>query len=345
MRIAMLAPISHQIPPVGYGPWEQVAGDLTDGLVAAGHDVTLFASAGAGTRAKLEATVPFAMSEWPDDDPNDPRVWEEIHVAVMAKAVSENGFDIIHSHLNVHPLGFAALLDPPMITTLHGSAWNRSIHPALARFSHLPFVSLSESERSFYPELNYVATVNNGIRCESFRFSDTSHEFLLFAGRLAPEKRPETAIEVARRSGRPIKLAGPIEDKHRGYFDAEVAPLVDGSQVEYLGNLVRADMVDLYPKAAALLMPLAWDEPFGLVVAESLASGTPVIGWRRGALPELIRDGVTGMIVDDLDAAVAAIDGLDRFDRGECRHDAETRFSVETMTAGYVTAYERVLSD
>lgn len=339
----MLAPITHQIPPIGYGPWEQVVGNLTDGLIAAGHDVTLFACAGARTAANLKATVPFPLADWPNDDTLDHRIWEEIHVATVAEAVSESAFDIVHAHLNVHPLGFAGLLDTPMITTLHGAAWNRSIHPALARYAHLPFVSLSDSERSFYPELNYVATVNNGIDCDQFVFSDVPGEFLLFAGRMAPEKQPQVAVEVAHRSGLPLKLAGPIEDTHQGYFESEVAPLLDGQRVEYLGELRRADLIELYPKAAALLMPLAWDEPFGLVVVEALASGTPVIGWRRGALPELIRHGATGAIVDDVESAIGAIDDLPGIDRRECRRDAEARFSVDTMTRGYASAYRQVI--
>lgn len=344
MRIAMLAPITHRIPPPGYGPWEQVVADLTDGLVGAGHDVTLFASAGGETGAKLEATVPFPLTEWPADEPVDHRVQEEIHIATVAAAVAGDDFDIVHSHLNVHPLGFAGLLRTPMVTTLHGAAWDPAIHPALARYRHHPFVSLSESERSFYPSLNYVATVHNGIDCDRFGYRGLPGEFLLFAGRLAPEKRPDIAIEVARRAGLPLMLAGPVEDRHRDYFETRVAPLLDGELVEYLGDLERDDLIELYPEAAALLMPLGWDEPFGLVTIESLASGTPVIGWRRGALPELVRHGVTGFVVDDVDSALAAVDDLGAIDRRECRRDAETRFSVDVMTRGYLSAYQRVLA-
>lgn len=257
MRIAILAPITHKIPPIGYGPWEQVVADLADGLVAAGEEVTLFAPAGTETTAKLETTISFPLTEWSGDEPVDHRVMEEIHIAMVAEAISDNGFDIVHGHLNVHPLGFAALLDTPMITTLHGAAWNRSIHPALARYAHLPFVSLSDSERSFYRGLNYVATVNNGIDCDQFVFSDVPGEFLLFAGRMAPEKQPEIAVEVARRSGLPLKLGGPVDATHRGYFETRVAPLTDGEQIEYLGELNRTDLIEFYPRAAALLMPLA----------------------------------------------------------------------------------------
>lgn len=339
----MLAPIAHRLPPLGYGPWERVAANLTEGLSAAGHDVTLFAPAGSETSAKLEPTVPYPLDEWPAEQPSpDHRIWEELHIAAMAELVATEEFDVVHSHLGVHALGYARLLRTPMVTTLHGSAWNRSVHPALERHRDLPFVSLSTSERSFYPTLDYVATVHNGIDCDSFVFGKGPGEFLVFAGRMAPEKQPQVAIDVARASGLPLKLAGPVEERHRDFFAAEVRPHLDAS-IEYLGAVSRAEMIRLYPAAIALLMPLAWDEPFGLVVVESLASGTPVIGWSRGALPELIRDGVTGFLVDDPGGAVAALRGVDQLDRAQCRSDAKSRFSVEAMTRGYVDAYQSVL--
>jgi len=346
MRIAMLAPVTHRFPPRGYGPWEQVVSDLTDGLVTEGHQVTLFAPAGSETRADLVSTLPYPLAEWPDGEvAPDHRVWEEIHIADMARACSAGGFDIIHSHLNVHPLGYADLLPVPMVTTLHGSAWNRAIHPALARYRNHPFVSLSEAERRLFPDLRYVATVFNGVDCDRFAPGRGDGGYLLFAGRMAPEKQPHLAIEVARKAGLPIKLAGLVEDQYRDYFDIGVASQTDGSVVEYVGDLDRESLSRLYGEAIAVVVPLAWDEPFGLVVIESLASGTPVIGWRRGALPELIRHGVTGAIVDDVPGAVSAIDDLDRLDRAECRRDAETRFSIAVMTRGYIDAYRRVIDE
>lgn len=341
----MLAPISHPIPPSGYGPWERVVSDLTRGLTKVGHDVTLFAPHGSETPGRLVATVPHPLAEWPlSDDPPDHRIWEEIHIAIAAETVSSGDFDIVHSHLNVHPLGYARVIHTPLITTLHGSAWNRAIHPALDRFADLPFVSLSNAERGFFPDLNYVATVHNGIDCARFQPGSGDGGFLLFAGRMAPEKQPHLAIEVALRAALPLKLAGPIEDRHRGYFETEVAPQVDDVMVEYLGDLNRTELVEVYGKAVAVIMPLAWDEPFGLVVVESLACGTPVIGWRRGALPELIDEGVTGVVVDDVAGAVSALSSLEALDRAACRREAETRFSISAMTRGYLDAYQRVLS-
>ncbi len=340
----MLAPITHRIPPVGYGPWEQVVANLTNGLVADGHEVTLFGPAGSETGADLVATVPHPLDEWPEvDSPPDHRIWEEMHIATMAELSARGRFDLVHSHLHVHALGYAPLLPVPMVTTLHGSAWNRAIHAALTRYKDRPFVSISDSERDMFPEIRYVATVYNGIDCDRFPPGEGRGGYLLFAGRMAPEKAPHLAIEVARRTGRQLKMAGVIEDRHSDYFEEKVRPSLDGTMVEYLGSLDRSTLGTVYRDAAALLMPLRWPEPFGLVVAEALASGTPVIGWRRGSLPELIRDGVTGAVVDDVAGAATAIGRLADFDREECRRDAVARLSIEAMTRGYVGVYRKVL--
>jgi glycosyltransferase involved in cell wall biosynthesis len=345
MRIAMLAPIAHRIPPVGYGPWEQIAANLTKGLVAHGHEVTLFGPAGSETEADLVATVPHPLDEWPENEPSpDHRIMEEMHVARMAEHATKGDFDVAHSHLHVHALGYARLLPIPLVTTLHGAAWNQAIHPALAHYKDLPFVSISHSEREFFPAIRYVATVYNGIDCKRFSLGKGAGGYLLFAGRLAPEKAPHMAIDVAQMAGLPLKLAGMVEDQHRDYFDTFVRPRLNGATVEYLGPINRSDLGSLYRGAVALVMPLCWEEPFGLVVAEALASGTPVIGWRRGALPELIRDGITGELVDDVRGAVDAVSRVVVFDRGECRRDAMARFSIEAMTRGYLAVYRRVLA-
>ncbi len=344
MKIAMLAPITHRTPPAGYGPWEQVVANLTNGLVAQGHEVTLFGPAGSETGADLVATVPHPLDDWPKaDSPPDHRIWEEMHIATMAEQSAKGRFDLVHSHLHVHALGYAALLPVPMVTTLHGAAWNGAIHAALTHYKDLPFVSISHAERDIFPEIRYVATVYNGIDCDRFPPGEGRGGYLLFAGRMAPEKAPHLAIDVARRTSRQLKMAGMIEDRHRDYFEDQVRPWLDGTMVEYLGPLDRSALGTVYRDAAALLMPLRWPEPFGLVVAEALASGTPVIGWRRGSLPELIRDGVTGAIVDDVAAAAAAIGRLDKLDREECRRDAVARLSIEAMTRGYVKVYRKLL--
>lgn len=345
MKVAMLAPISHPVPPAGYGPWERVAADLTEGLVAEGVDVTLFAAAGATTSARLVATSPHPLEHWPDEEgAPDHRLWEELHIATMAQYAHQGHFDLVHSHLHVHALGYAPLLPVPMVSTLHGVAWNRATHPALLRHRDQPYVSISDSERRFLPELRYVATVYNGVDPSRFTLGDGSGGFLLFAGRMAPEKAPHLAVEIARQAGVGLRLAGAIEDRHGDYFDSQVRPALTDGAVEYLGPVDQVELAGLYRQALALLMPLMWEEPFGLVAAEALVSGTPVVAWRRGALPELVEEGVSGALVDEVPGAVAAVQRVGSLDRAECRRRAVERFGVEAMTRGYLRVYRELVS-
>lgn len=343
MRIGILAPITHSTPPKGYGPWERVAGDIADGLVSEGQEVILFAPVGSGTSARLAPTVPHPLSEWPiDEEPPDFRIWEEVHIAEMASIVRNGGFDIVHSHLHVHALGYADFLPCPMVTTLHGVAWNKAVRPALRRYRSHPFVSISDSERAFLPELRYVGTVYNGIQIDDFPYGEGG-EALLFAGRLAPEKAPHLAIEAAISAGRSIRLVGGIEPKHQGYFSEKIEPFLSSQDVEYVGPLSRSEIAVEYANAAALVMPLEWDEPFGLVVVEAMAAGTPVVAWARGAMPELVRDGETGFLVSTVDEAVDAIGRIERIDRSSCRKAAASRFSIDSMARGYLEVYRRLV--
>ncbi len=335
MRIGMLAPISHAYPPGGYGPWERVAHDLTEELVEMGHQVTLFAPAGAATKARLVATV-----EVPLDAPGagDPRLEEETHLAIAMEAANEGEFDVLHSHLHVHALVFSRLIRVPLLTTLHGAAWNPHHHPLLRRYADRPFVSLSERERTYLPELNYVATIPNGVRITDFPLGGGDGGYLAFAGRMAPEKAPDLAIQTAIAAGLPLKMAGMVEDRHRGFFD-DVMRDAPPDLVEYLGELERNEISELLGKATATLMPLRWHEPFGLVVVESLAVGTPVVAWRMGAMPEIVDDGDTGFLVDDVDGAVAAIARVGSLSRDACRAAAESRFGVQRMAGSYARTY------
>lgn len=345
MRVALLAPISHSVPPSGYGPWERVVADLAEALVGRGHAVTVFAAAGSAVGAEVVATTPGPLDAWPFDGPPDPRVWEEIHIADAMRRIRAGRFDIVHNHLHVHALGYADMLPCPTITTLHGVAWNRAVHPALDRYRHLPFVSLSEAERRFYPGLDYVATIHNGIAADAFPLGSGDGDYLLFAGRMAPEKAPHLAIQSALGAGRRLVLAGPVEERHRAYFQVQVEPWLDGDRVRHLGAVDSQRMSALYGGAEALLMPLEWDEPFGLVAVEALMSGTPVVGWRRGALPELIEDGLTGFLVESTEEAAEAVGRIAGIDRRLCRKAAESRFERGVMAAGYADAYRRVISD
>lgn len=337
MRVGMIAPISHPYPPGGYGPWERVTHDLTERLVANGLDVTLFAPHGSVSSARLVETVPAALET---AEGGDPRLEEETHLAIAMEMAASGEFDVVHSNLHVHALVFSRLIGIPVLTTLHGVAWNKAHHPLLRRYADSPFVSISDRERAFLPELNYVATIPHGLAVDEVPLGDGGGGYLAFLGRLAPEKAPDLAMEVAERSGMPLLMAGPIDEAHRDYFDWLMGRRPPG--VDYLGPMERTDVWDLLGGATALLMPLRWDEPFGLVVAESLAVGTPVVAWNMGAMPEIVEDGSTGFVVGDVDAAVAAVGKLDQIERAACRRSAEKAFSVARMAADYADVYERL---
>jgi len=358
MRIAMLAPINWPLPPGGYGPWELVAHNMTEGLVALGHDVTLFAAAGTRSSATLVETCPHALCTWPEEQrnrprgfdpktgllegPPDARVWEQLHIARCVEAAASGAFDLVHSHLHVHALVHATHLPCPLVSTLHGAAWGRATHPILTAYKSHPFVSISDAERSMLPELNYVATVYNGVRLQDFPLERHKDDYLVFAGRLAPEKGPAEAVEIARRSGRRLLLAGLIEEQHQAYFDTRIKPYLDGTNVEYLGLLSQAELAPVYREAAGVLFFINWCEPFGLVAVEAQASGTPLIATRFGALPEIVRDGETGFLVDTVDEAVQACARLASISPEACRDNVERRFSVDAMAAGYASVYERL---
>lgn len=360
MRIAVLAPISWAIPPAGYGPWEQVACNLTEGLVARGHEVTLFAAGGSTSAAHVVSPVPHALNTWPEaeanrprafdpatgllEGPPDARVLESRHIAACMEMAADGAFDIVHSHLHVHALVFSRLIPCPLVSSLHGAAWVRSAHPIFLAYREQPFVSLSDAERQLCPELNYVATVYNGIPLDDFPLETAKEDYLLFAGRLAPEKGIAEAVQVALKSGRRLKIAGLIEEQHRRYFDDHVAPYVDGEQIEYLGLLDQRALATWYRKAAAVLFLINWCEPCSMVGIEAQASGTPLIGTRFGYLPEIIRDGETGLLVDDVDDCCRALERLDTIDPAQCRANAAERFSVESMAAGYERVYAQLVS-
>jgi len=337
VRVGMIAPITYPYPPRGYGPWERVTHDLTERLVSDGHEVTLFATAESRTSARLVVTADRPLSEVPG---TRRRAEEDQHIERAIRTAAKGEFDVVHSHLHVHALGHADRLSQAMLTTLHGAAWDRAHHEQLRRHAHQPFVSLSDRERLFLPELNYVATIPNGIRTHDFPAGAGGGGYLAFVGRLAPEKAPLLAIECARRSGRPLKIAGVIEEAHRDYAETVLALCRD--DIEYVGALERPALSRLMREAGGLLMPLTWDEPFGLVVVESLASGTPVIAWRRGAMPEIVEDGVTGFLVDDVDEAVVAVARLESISRQTCATQAATRFSDSVMAERYTRLYETI---
>ena len=334
-RIGMIAPITHPYPPPGYGPWERVTHDLTESLVALGHDVTLFASAGSQTSADLVATASEPLEGIPAVLRREK---EDRHISVALDRAVEADLDIVHSHLHVHVLRQSRRLGTrPLITTLHGAAWDKAHHQMLRRHHQRAFVSLSQAERAFLPELNYVATIPNGIAIEDFPPGDGSGGYLVFVGRLAPEKAPHLAVEVAHRSGHALLLAGVIEDQYRDYAHDVLTGA--GSDVDYLGPLDRIELSSVLRVAKALVMPLLWDEPFGLVVVESLASGTPVVAWDRGAMSEIIDHGETGFLVAEVEEAVRAVGMVSDLSRQDCARRARERFSAKVMAERYAQVY------
>ena len=328
----MLAPIAWRVPPRHYGPWERVASLLTEGLVAAGADVTLFATEDACTAARLSAVVPTPYEETPG---MDVKVWEGLH---LANAFGHaRGFDLIHNHYDFLPLTYASLVDTPMLTTIHGFS-GPAILPVYRRFNQDSFyVSISDADR--HPDLTYLATVHHGIALDEFTFQPEPGRYLLFLGRIHPDKGPADAIRVARRAGLPLVLAGIIQD--RGYFEREVEPLLR-ADTTYVGPVGPAERDVLLGGALGLLHLIHFDEPFGLSVIEAMATGTPVIAFARGSMPELVAP-EAGILVMDEDAAVMAVPRLNSFKRHAVRRHAE-RFSVGRMVEGYLNAYRAILA-
>lgn len=342
LRIAMLGPIAWRTPPRAYGAWELVTSLLTEALVARGHQVTLFATADSVTAATLDAVVPAAYSE----DPSiDAKVWEMRHVAHAMECVAAaerrgDGFDVVHNQADFVPLGFSRLVETPMVMTLHAKP-SEVIMPMLAEYqNNVHYVAISDSDR--HPDLRYAATVLHGIDVEAFPFNADPSDDLLFFGRMHPDKGPAEAIAAAKAAGRRLRMAGIVQDQ--GYFEREVLPHVDGTNVVFEGALGGQARLDALSGAYAMLHLIGFDEPFGLSVVEALACGTPVIAYRRGSMPHLIRDGVTGFVVDTLEEAVAAIGRVGGIDRAAARADVTARFGVERMAAEYEAVYRSVLA-
>ncbi len=334
MRVAMLAPIAWRTPPRHYGPWELVTSLLTEGLVARGVDVTLFATLDSLTSAKLSGVVPSGYS---DDPAIDAKVWEFRHLAHLFEQAGS--FDLIHNQADFPAHAFAGLVDTPMVTTIHGFSSDR-ILPMYAPYQdRVHFVAISEADR--HPDLRYAATIHHGIPFDQFDFEPDGGEDLLFFGRIHPDKGAKEAIEAAKAAGRRLNLYGIVQDEV--YFADEVAPRLNGTSAAYQGPVGGTDRIRALGKARALLHLINFDEPFGLSVIEAMACGTPVIANRRGSMAELIEDGVTGFLVDDLEGAVRAIELAGRLDRVNIRRIASARFSIERMVDQYLALYRRLL--
>ncbi len=334
LRVAVLAPISWRVPPRHYGPWELFASLLTEGLVERGVDVTLFATADSVTAAKLVGSAATGYSE---DPTIDAKVWEALHIAAAFERADE--FDLIHNSFDFLPLVFSRLVETPVLTTIHGFSSERIV-PVYERYNSSGYyVSISDSDR--HPGLDYLATVHHGIEMSEFQLGLGQGGYVLFFGRIHPDKGALEAIAVAERAGVPIVLAGIIQD--RDYFDRLVAPLIDGNRVTYVGPAGPEHRTALLGEAQALLHLVNFEEPFGLSVVEAMACGTPVIATARGSMPEIIRHGENGFLVSTTAEAVAAVAQSRALDRPAVRASVQERFAAERMVDDYLGLYCRIL--
>jgi len=330
----MLAPIAWRVPPRHYGPWEQIASLLTEGLVARGVDVTLFATADSQTRSKLAAICPRPYAE---DPSMDAKVWECLHIAHCFERAEE--FDIIHNHFDFLPLSYSRLVQTPVVTTIHGFSSER-ILPVYEKYDrHCHYVSISQSDR--HPRLHTTATIHHGIAIDDFPFVETPEDYLLFFGRIHPDKGAAEAIDVARRAGCRLLLAGLIQDE--SYYSEWIAPHIDGDRVQYLGSAGPERRATLLGNAAALLHLINFDEPFGLSVVEAMACGTPVIATNRGSMPELIRDRENGFLVNSPDEAIDAVRRIPALHRPSIRQYAQKHFGADRMVDEYLRLYHQIL--
>lgn len=340
MKIAQISPLYEAVPPRLYGGTERVVAHLCDALVEAGHEVTLFASADADTRARLvpvrDRAIRLDDSAFASNTANLAAHLSQLH-EVRCRAAE---FDVLHFHIDL--LHFPLFEDEAdrTLTTLHGRLDHKDMAPAYKRWPRYPLVSISNHQRRPLRQARWLGTVYHGLPPQSFAFApEAVGGYLAFLGRISPEKRVDRAIEIARRAGWPLKIAAKVDRADRDYFRDTIAPLLDAPGIEFVGEIGDADKSTFLGQAAALLFPIDWPEPFGLVMIEAMACGTPVIGWSCGSVPEVIDEGVTGTVVDSIEAAAAAVPIVAGYDRARIRAVFERRFSAAAMAHDYLDLY------
>ena len=342
MRIAQIAPLAESCPPKLYGGTERIVHFLTEELVAQGHDVTLFASGDSQTNAHLVQCVPQAL-RLVDGAQN--LVPHHLSMVERVRRMLDD-FDIIHFHIDLFHYPSIQQWNIPTITTLHGRLDLPELFECYRTFSHVPLVSISDNQRLPMPPVNWIDTVYHGLPAQLLPYSVQGGDYLVFLGRISPEKRPDRAIEIAVRSGKRLKIAAKIDAVDEEYWNTEIRPIVEAhSGIEYIGEVNEAEKATLLAGAAALLFPIDWPEPFGLVMIEAMSCGTPVIAWKNGSVPEVMDDGLSGRIVESIEEAIAAVDEVVAMDRSFVRARFLQRYTAERMAKDYVGIYERLIAE
>ena len=332
----MLSPIAWRTPPRHYGPWERIASLLTEGLIKAGLDVTLFATGDSVTKAKLQSVCKRGYEE---DTDSDSKVWECLHISEVFEHAHE--YDLIHNHFDFLPLSYSKLVKTPLLTTIHGFS-SPKILPVYKKYNQsVHYVSISDADRN--PELNYITTIHHGIDLKQFKFNPTPEEYLLFFGRIHADKGVYEAIQIAKKSKRKLIISGIIQDEV--YFKEKVKPYLNEDDISYVGSADPEKRNKLLGNAFALLHPINFAEPFGLSVVESFGCGTPVVAFDKGSMPEIILNGKNGFLVSTIEEAVPAVKNIADIDRLFCRKDAEQRFTSQRMVNDYIIVYKMILED
>ncbi len=339
MRIAQVAPLYESVPPRLYGGTERVVCWLTEKLVSLGHDVTLFASGDSVTNARLVPACKQALRL--DADCVEPTA----HHALMVEKVFDraDNFDLIHFHIDYLHFSLSRRVQVPCVTTLHGRQDLPDLVPLYKEFSQVPLISVSDAQRQPLPWVNWVGTVHHGLPANSLSLNKEGGDYLAFLGRVSPEKGVGRAIEIAIQSGKKLKIAAKVDRGDRNYFEHEIKPLLDHPLIEFIDEIGASEKQDFLGNAAALLFPIEWPEPFGLVMIEALACGTPVIGHPYGSVPEIIPDGVAGFLVHNVHEAVEAVNRLGEIDRRDCRKHFELNFTDDRMARDYVRLYNELI--
>ena len=340
LRIAQVAPLYESVPPKLYGGTERVVSYITEELVRRGHEVTLFAAGDSQTDANLVPGCERALRL-----ESKPELGCSLQLAMLAEVFesARDNFDIVHAHIDYWSFPFASLTGTPAITTMHGRLDIPDLHPVYKRFRDAALVSISDIQRTPLPGVNWVATVHHGMPRNLLRFNERRGSYLAFIGRISPEKGIDRAIEVALRSGVPLKIAAKVDVVDREYFEAVIKPLIKPPMIEYIGEIDDDQKNEFLGGALALMFSIDWPEPFGLAMIEALACGTPVIARPCGAVPEIIRPGVTGFLASETDELVAAVRKIDSISRAQCRREFEERFTSEVMVAKYERVYRSLI--